>query len=241
MGLNGKTVVITRAAAQAPELRQELEARGARVLQCPAIEITPPGDWSPVDRAIRQLDGYQWLLFTSTNAVDMFLSRVKSAGVECILPIAVVGAATEARVAALGLRVTMVPQDFRAEGLLESFPTDLAGIRILFPRAEEGREVLPDELRWRGAVVDLVTVYRTIKLGFEPLKKILSSEHVDCIVFTSPSAIQAELAAHLNAVAIAVIGPATREAALAAGLKPSIEPGRSTVQHLAAAIETFYS
>ncbi len=241
MGLNGKTIVITRAAAQAPELRQELEARGARVLECPAIEITPPNDWSPVDQSIRQLDGYQWLIFTSTNAVDSFMRRVKSAGVNCTLPIAVVGAATEDRVAAWGLRATMVPQDFRAEGLLEIFPTDLAGIRILFPRAEEGREFLPDELRRRGAVVDMVTVYRTVKLGFEPLKKILAAEQVDCIVFTSPSAIHPELAATLKGVSIAVIGPVTRDAALAARLLPTIEPRRSTVQDLAAAIEAFYS
>ncbi len=240
MGLNGKTIVVTRAAAQAAELLQELQARGARVLECPTIEIIPPENWGPVDQAIRQLDGYQWLLFTSTNAVDQFLRRARSAGVECRIPIAVVGAATEARVASWGLRAAMVPQDFRAEGLLDIFPKHLTGARILFPRAEEGREILPEELRRRGAVIDVVAVYRTIKLGFEPLKTILSDEHVDCIVFTSPSSIHTELAAELKAVSIAVIGPVTREAALAAGLQPAIEPGRSTVQDLAAAIEAFY-
>jgi uroporphyrinogen III methyltransferase/synthase len=240
MGLTGKTIVITRAAAQAADLRQALESRGARVLECPMIQIVPPGDWTPVDEAIRRLDTYHWLLFTSTNAVDQFFERMERDGVKCKAPIAVVGAATEARLAKWNLRAEMVPPDFRAEGLLEAFPERLDGIRILFPRAEEGRDVLPDELRRRGAVVDLVTVYRTIKAGAEPMKTILASDTVDCVVFTSPSAINPELASALKGAAIAVIGKVTRDAAEAAGLRPSIEPGRATVQDLAAAIEAYY-
>jgi uroporphyrinogen III methyltransferase/synthase len=240
MGLKGKTIVITRAAEQAADLRRALESRGARVLECPTIAIVPPADWTHVDEAIGRLDTYHWLLFTSTNAVDQFLTRMEGASVKCHVPIAVVGAATEARLAQWHLRAAIVPQDFRAEGLLKVFPEHLHGVRILFPRAEEGRDVLPDELRRRGAVVDLVTVYRTIQTGAESLKSLLVSDSVDCVVFTSPSAINPELGCVLRSAAIAVIGPVTRLAAEAAGLRPCIEPGRATVQDLAAAIEAHY-
>jgi uroporphyrinogen III methyltransferase/synthase len=240
MPLKDKTIVITRAAAQAGDLRDELERRGARVLECPTIQIVPPADWTPVDEAVRRLEAYNWLLFTSANAVDRFLSRVRLAGKDPAVPIAAVGPATEARLARWNLRASVVPRDFRAEGLLDIFPECLDGIRILFPRAEQGRELLSEQLRVRGATVDLVVVYRTIQTGAEPLKKVLTSEPVDCVVFMSPSAINRELTAALKGVTIAVIGPVTGEAAKAAGLHPSIEPGQSTVQDLAAAIEAYY-
>jgi uroporphyrinogen III methyltransferase/synthase len=241
MALNGKTIIVTRAATQAQELHSELNRLGARVIECPMIEIVPPADWAPVDRAIQGLDTYQWIILTSSNAVDHFATRLRLAVRTCSIPIAVVGPSTEARLEKWDLHATMAPSQFRAEGLLKLFPANLEGIRILFPRAEEGRDLLPEELRKRGAIVDIVSVYRTLKTGADKLAKLFSSENVDCIVFASPSAIPRELAPVLRNAAVAVIGPVTREAALAAGLKPSIEPQRSTVQDLAAAIAAYYA
>jgi uroporphyrinogen III methyltransferase/synthase len=221
-------------------LRLLLETRGARVLECPTIEIVPPDDWTAVDDAVRRLHTYNWLILTSTNAVDFFMERVAVAGVQCELPIAVVGEATASRLASWSLKAALVPRNFRAEGLLESFAQNLDEVRILLPRAQEGREMLPEELRRRGAVVDVVPVYRTVKAGREKLKYTLESGKADCVVFTSPSTIDREAGEILRNVTIAVIGPVTRHAAEAAGLKPAIEPERATVKDLAAAIAAYY-
>src|SRR5437762_2996062 len=144
MELIGKTVLITRAASQSAELRSRLQDLGARVIECPTIHIVPPKTWKPVDDAIRRLNSYQWLLFTSANAVEQFMDRMGER--RPAIPIAVVGSATAARLGEWGLKPSLVPQEFRAEGLLAAFPDILVGTRILFPRAQVAREALPDEL-----------------------------------------------------------------------------------------------
>lgn len=248
MALSGKTILTTRAATQAGELRAQLESLGARVIECPTIQIVPPVDWSPVDDAIRRLETYQWILVTSTNAVEQFMARVRDLGALCSIPIAVVGAATARKLAAWDLKPALVPDEFRAEGLLRALPKDLDGVRILFPRAESAREILPRELRRRGAIVDVVTVYRTIKdqSGAAGIPETLASERIDCIVFTSPStlryfaeALDEEAASTLANISIAVIGPVTRKEAEALGLSVHIEPARATVPDLVHAIQRY--
>src|SRR5216117_3494671 len=136
MALHGRTILITRAAAQSGDLRKGLEALGARVIECPSIEIVPVEDWTEVDRAIENLNSYQWLVFTSTNAVEYFMQRVLARDVTCTVPVATIGASTARKVQDWLLTASLVPRTFRAEGLLEMFPADLHGIRILLPRAE---------------------------------------------------------------------------------------------------------
>ena len=211
MALTGKTIVITRAASQSAELRSRLEDLGARVIECPTIHLVPPKSWKPVDDAIRRLNRYQWLLFTSANAIEQFMDRMGER--RPAIPIAVVGSATAAKLAEWGLKASLVPEDFRAEGLLDAFPQNLVGGRILFPRAEVAREMLPEELRRRGANVDVITVYRTVKALAGNIGEILESERVDCIIFTSPSTIPEDLHMLPTGTALAVIGPVTREAA----------------------------
>jgi uroporphyrinogen III methyltransferase / synthase len=239
MELSGKTVLITRAASQSAELRSRLEDLGARVIECPTIQIVPPKTWRPVDDAIRRLNTYQWLLFTSANAVEQFMDRMGDR--RPTIPIAVVGAATAAKLQEWGLKASVVPQEFRAEGLVAAFPDNLVGTRILFPRAEVARELLPEELRRRGATVDIVTVYRTVKAFSGSIGEILESERVDCIVFTSPSTIPDDLHSLPTGTALAVIGPVTREAAQLLGLKPDIVPVESTVQGLVKAIRSHFA
>ena len=238
MPLSGKTVLITRAASQSAELRTALEGLGAKVIECPTIHIVPPTTWKPVDDAIRRLNTYNWLLFTSANAVEQFMDRMRERRPS--IPIAVVGSATGTKLAEWKLKSSLVPKNFRAEGLLEAFAENLVGTRILFPRAEVAREMLPEELRRRGAVVDVVTVYRTVKAMTGDIGEILESERVDCIVFTSPSTIPENLHVLPTGTALAVIGPVTREAARLLGLKPDIVPVQSTVQELVEAIEKYF-
>jgi uroporphyrinogen III methyltransferase/synthase len=238
MALTGKTIVITRAASQSADLRSRLEDLGARVIECPTIHLVPPKSWKPVDDAIRRLNAYQWLLFTSANAIEQFMDRMGER--RPAIPIAVVGAATAAKLEQWGLKAALVPKEFRAEGLLEAFPSNLVGTRILFPRAEVARELLPEELRRRGANVDLVTVYRTVKAFAGNIGEILEGERVDCIVFTSPSAIPEDLHMLPTGTVLAVIGPVTREAAQLLGLRPDIVPVQSTVPALVEAIEDHF-
>ena len=245
MALTGKTIVTTRGANQSSELRAGLESLGARVIECPMIEIVPLSDWAEVDRAISQLHTYHWILFTSANAVDQFMKRVETAGRNCETTVAAIGSATEARLKDWNIVARIVPKDFRAEGLLDAFPSDLTGVRILFPRAETARELLPTELRRRGAHVDVTTVYRTVKSRATAagVRSIFASEKVDCIVFTSSStvrhlaeAVSPDLPGVLGMTAVAVIGPVTRETAKGAGLLPTIEPVHSTIADLIEAI-----
>jgi uroporphyrinogen III methyltransferase / synthase len=238
MDLQGKTILTTRATSQSGTLRAKLEALGSHVIEFPTIEIVPVDDWSIVDEAIEKLPEYQWLLFTSGNAVDCFMKRVQRANVTVTVPIAVVGAATGRHLQEWRLEPALVPKEFRAEGLLETFPANLSGTSILFPRAEAGRELLPAELRRRGARVDVVTVYRTMKPASGSLADVLSGESIDCVVFTSPSTIHnltddIEL---LKKIPIAVIGPITRSAAEAHGLLVSIMPQESTIDGLIRAL-----
>src|SRR5215471_17093420 len=218
MALTSKTIVITRAASQSAELRNRLEDLGARVIECPTIQIVPPKSWKPVDDAIRQLQTYHWLMFTSVNAVEQFMDRMGQR--RPAVPIAVVGSSTEAKLAEWGLHAALVPHEFRAE---------------------VARELLPDELRRRGATVDVVTVYRTVKAFSGNIGEILENERVDCIIFTSPSGIPEDLHTLPTVTRLAVIGPVTREAAQLLGLKPDIVPLESTVPALVLAIRDSFS
>jgi uroporphyrinogen III methyltransferase/synthase len=238
MPLAGKTIVITRAASQSGDLRRRLEDLGARVIECPTIQIVPPTTWRPVDDAIRRLNAYQWLLFTSSNAVEQFMDRMGDRRPS--IPIAVVGTSTASKLEEWGLKASLVPKEFRAEGLLAAFPENLVGVRILFPRAEVARETLPDELRRRGASVDVVTVYRTVRAYSGDIGEILANEKVDCIVFTSPSTIPEDLHQLPTGTALAVIGPVTKEAAQLLGLKVDIVPAESTAAALVAAIQSHF-
>src|ERR1700688_3842522 len=124
MVLTGKTIVITRAASQSADLRSRLEDLGARVIECPAIHLVPPKSWKPVDEAIRRLNTYQWLLFTSANAVEQFMDRMGERRPS--IPIAVVGSSTAAKLSEWSLTPSLVPKEFRAEGLSAAFPENLA-------------------------------------------------------------------------------------------------------------------
>jgi uroporphyrinogen III methyltransferase / synthase len=250
MALPGKTILITRAASQSRDLRQGLEALGAQVLECPSIEIVPVTDWTEVDHAIDDRNSYQWIIFTSTNAVEHFMRRAETRGVgPWTIPVAAVGAATARKLQDWKVTASRVPETFRAEGLLEMFPADLQGVRFLFPRAEIARELLPEELRRRGASVDVVTVYRTVKSegGLAELRDTLTSKPIDAVVFTSPSAVRSvsetlgdEASTLLARIPIAVIGPIAREAVESAGLKAAIQPPQATVPDLIAVLDRYF-
>ena len=249
MALRGKTILTTRAAGSTGDLTERLTALGARVVECPTIELEPTENCTAIDQAIHRMSSYQWLMFTSANAVDYFMKRIAADHEACRIPIAVVGSTTAKKLVDWKLSPSLVPDRFNAEGLLDAFPGDLSGVRILFPRAESAREILPEELRRRGAIVDVLPVYRAKKAleGLQDMRQIFARETFDCVVFTSTSAIrylaetlEEDLGSALGAVPIAVIGPVTARACEPFGLRASIEPRTATIPDLVEAIRLHF-
>jgi len=251
--LAGRSIIVTRTRQQSRALARPLEALGAQVLAFPVIATVDPEDWGPADRAIAQLGGYDWVVLTSANAVRAFLARLAHAGLNAAalgaVQTAVVGNATATVLAEEGIVPDLVPEDFRAEGLLDSFEALGVGegSRVLVPRALEAREVLPDTLRLRGVTVDVVPVYRTVLGEGEPgVIERLKHGSVDAVTFTSPSTFRnfrtlvadAGLDADevLRGLTIASIGPVTSEAVRAAGHDVAVEPAEYTVGGLVQAL-----
>jgi len=255
-GLKGKTVLVTRAPGQAGEFSKLLRERGATVVEVPTIEIVPPLSWDDADRAIGLLPAYDWLILTSTNAVEWFFKRVRErrgdlaslAGVR----ICAVGPKTRATIEAAGLAVEFQPSVYRAEGLInEAGEAAWRGKRVLFPRAAEGRDVIPVEMRRVGAELDLVTVYRTVPspAGREQLRSLLGAGSLDAVTFTSGSTVKsfvslldpAQIGGIAGRVVVACIGPVTADAAIEAGLPVDALAKEATIPALAAALEDWFA
>lgn len=254
--LSGKTILVTRAPGQAGEFSKILRERGASVVEVPTIEIVPPDSWDEVDRAIDGLpQRYDWLILTSVNAVDWFLGRIRErrGDLWCLAGVRVcaVGPKTRAAIEEAGLAVEFQPSVYRAEGLIrEAGEGAWRGRRVLFPRAAEGRDVIPEEMRRVGATLDMVTVYRTVPspAGRGRLRELLAAGALDAVTFTSGSTVKSfvallepgQLAAIAGRVAVACIGPVTAEEARAAGLPVDVLAGEATIPSLAAALEEFF-
>ena len=160
--LFGQRIVVTRDRRQAGELAEPLEELGAEVLLLPVIEIQPPADPGPLERAIACLDTYDWLIFTSANGVHSYVEHLKDIR-SLRAKICAIGPATAAAVEALHIKVDRIPKEYVAESLLEALASDdLAGKRVLLPRAAVARDLVPVELARRGAIVDVVEAYRTV-------------------------------------------------------------------------------
>jgi len=254
--LAGRTVLVTRAPGQAGEFSKLLRERGASVVEVPTIEIVPPLSWADADRAIDRLPSYDWLILTSTNAVDSFFRRVRERRGDLVglkgVRVCAVGPKTRLMIERAGLAVDFQPSVYRAEGLInEAAEGAWQGRRVLFPRAAAGRDVIPDEMRRVGAELDLVTVYRTVPspAGREQLRALLAAGTLDAVTFTSGSTVQsfislldpAQIAGISGRVVVACIGPVTAAAALAAGLPVDALAQEATVPGLADALGKYFS
>ena len=164
--LFGRRIVVTRDRSQAGDLADRLHALGAAVIELPAIAIGPPADREPLDRAIQNLESYDWLIFTSANGVRFFMERLDASRRDLRAlraRLCAIGPATRRALEALHLKVDLMPAEYVAESLVAAFAEiDLAGRRVLLPRAAVARDVVPRELAKRGAQVDVVEAYRTV-------------------------------------------------------------------------------
>lgn len=255
--LFGRRIVVTRARTQAGDLSRELEALGAEVVEFPTIVIRPPDSFAPLDKAIRELDGYDWLVFTSVNGVEAFVERLGEHGMDLrAVPhgakIAAIGPATAESLRRAGLRVDVIPREYRAEALLEEVGgRSLQGKRILIPRAKVAREVLPESLREAGAEVDVPPAYESVPSdeGSESLAARLEVGEIDCITFTASSTVEnfvrafgEERAKRLAAGAsVACIGPITADTARGYGLEVAVEAEEYTILGLIEAVRALLS
>lgn len=248
--LTGKRVVITRAEAQAGALVDCLAARGAIPIHFPTIEIAPLDDYTHLDAALAQLQGYHWLVFTSVNGVAYFWDRLTATGSDAqavgARRTAAVGPATARALALRGVQAELVPDEYVAEAIVAALG-EVAGQWFLLPRAEIAREALADELGRRGAVVHEVPVYRTLPACPDPAALTRLQQGADIITFTSAStarnfvALLAQARLPLTRVLagalVACIGPITAQAAHEAGLPVHVVAAEHTTDGLVRALE----
>ncbi len=249
--LFGRRVVVTRARAQAGELSRKLEALGAEVYEFPTIEIVPPEDFAPLDTAIRDLDSFGWIVFTSVNGVEAFVERLKHYGLDLrAVPrrakVAAIGPATAQKVEEVGLKVDITPEEYKAEALIEALANySLEGKKVLIPRAKVAREVLPEKLRESGAEVVVPPAYESVPSseGKGQLKKLLESGEIDCITFTASSTVENFVRAFgkeagwlLSSTRAACIGPITAGTCRDHGLSVDVEADEYTIPGLVSAV-----
>ncbi len=240
-------IVVTRAREQAGPFSDMLRAQGAHVIELPTIEIRPPESWQPLDKAIAKLESYDWVLFTSANGVRFFIERLDASGkdLRCLRgKVCAIGPATAQQLSSLHIKVDLMPKEYVAESVLEAFESqELAGKRILLPRAKVARDVIPVELNKRGAKVDVVPAYQTVapedsaKLAAEIFE---GDSKPHWITFTSSSTVTnfARLCPleRLRGVKIASIGPVTSQTIRDLGLAVDLEPERYTMEGLVEAL-----
>ncbi|HEY9503725.1 MAG TPA: uroporphyrinogen-III synthase [Pyrinomonadaceae bacterium] len=259
--LAGRTVVVTRAVAQANDLVEALERYGATVISCPLIEIREPDDYARLDEAIDHLYGYDWVIFTSTNAVEFFLKRLSFKGVSYTeldeIRVAAIGESTAEKLREAYVHVDLVPSISKSEGVLAALvdfvggESSLKGLNFLMPRAAAGRDYLPRALEAANARVDVVTAYQNViptDLDRGRLSAMLTGG-ADCIAFTSSSTVKNlallfdtdDLSEKLKGLTIACLGDITTATAKRFGLEPSIQPSHSTMTEFAAAIARHFA
>ena len=248
--LFGRRVVVTRASAQATGLRDALAELGAEVLELPALRIEPL-DAMLLAGALDTIARYDWVVFTSQNAVRIAWDALRAAGgdARAFAPcrIACVGRATNDALLSHGLAADVLPERFVAEGVLASMAAraDVTGSRVLYLAAEGARDVLPAGLRSAGCDVDVVRLYRSVSdgAGGEALRAVLADGAVDAVTFASASAVRGyvdAVGADLARVAPAItIGPVTTEAVRAAGITLGAESTEASVKALAEATRRY--
>ncbi len=233
-----------------------LEDMGAEVMEFPTFEIVPPASWQPLDEALGKAGSYDWIIFTSAKGVKFFFERLRELGMDirCLggAKICAVGPKTAQAVGSFCLKVDMVPDEFRAEGLIKSFAglkdpqgKGLDGMRFLLPRAQEAREVFPEKVRQMGGHIDVPPVYRAVRPegSGKRLKRFMKEGRITVATFTSGATFTnfleimgSDAKELLKGTAIAAIGPVTAKKVEEAGLSVDIMPEMATMEALEKAI-----
>lgn len=248
--LQGRRIGITRPQAQAQELAAQLQALGAQPILLPMITIEPVADQQPLAQAIAQIAQYDWLVFTSANAVTIWQTQWQMSGRPLAdlahLHIAAIGPATADALRAIGLEATVMPATFVAEALAERLG-DLTGQRVLLPQARAARTVLADQLRAQGATVAALAIYDTLAVPLTPLARAELAQGIDVLIFTSGSTVRNLLAAvqddpelwpQVQAARPLCIGPVTADTARELGFRELVQAPSATDEGLVQAVVT---
>ncbi len=256
--LFGISVVVTRAREQASELAQSLAVLGAEVIQCPTIEIHPLRDYTALDTAIAALRSYHWCIFTSVNGVRFFWLRMQKLGFDSRalgnIRIAAIGPATAAALRDHGIEPDAIPSRYMAEGivacLLSNENGHVEGKHFLLPRAAKARDVLPNELRKAGAMVDVIPAYETIPAKGHKNEVLarLEAGTLSCVTFGSSSTVEnflsvipAAMLRNHPETKLAAIGPVTADTLRRHNLPCDIMPEKYTIPALIEALQTFFA
>lgn len=247
--LQGKRILVTRSAGQTAKLSSGLSALGATPVEVPVLEIVPPESYDPLDEALKNLDRFDWLILTSTNTLRAVSARCARFGVNPAsakrLQVAAVGRATAEAARHFGFRVAIVPNAQVAEGLVAALREMIHGERVLLPRATLARDVIPDQLREAGALVDVVDAYRNVlpEAAPEQLCQALK-EGMDVATFTSSSTVthlaeaanKAGIEWPLAGIPAVSIGPITSGTLQELGWAPAAEASAFNIPGLIAAV-----
>ena len=254
--LFGRGILVTRAVDQAGEFSAMLRELGARALEFPTIDIAPPESWEALDGEIARLATFDWVVFTSYNAVRFFFERLTAQGKDSRAlggcRICAVGPRTAEALASHGLRPDLIPADYKGEGVVEAFRSqEPRGVRVLFPKGDRARDVIPTGLTELGAEVVAPVAYRNVSPDAlsEGILAELEARRVHCATFTSSSTVvnlaailgENRMLRLLDGVVIASIGPITSKSCRELGLKVDIEPQEYTLAALTKEIVRFFS
>lgn len=253
--LFGKRVVVTRSRDQASVFAELLMNAGATAIEFPSIEVVPPSDWQELDGAINSAETFHWMIFTSANAARFFFERLKALGKDIRIlkgvKICAVGPKTAEALEQYGLRPDLVPEEFKAEGVLKALGgRGVKGVRFLIPRAKKAREIIPEKLRELGAEVVVATAYENVRpaTDMERVRKLFQEKKIAAVTFTSSSTVnnfvemlgQKEYKTLVKDVAVACIGPVTAKTAEEAGMKVDIMPKDYTIPALVEAMVEYF-
>ena len=258
--LFGRRVLITRPREQARDLVERLQALGADTIEAPMIRITPPDDPTPLLQAAEDPSRFDWIIFTSANSVEGFMTALLShhRDVRALKGprLCTVGPGTAERLRRYSVVADVLPDEYRAESVRAAIEAQgsLTGARVLLPRSDIGREVIADQLRSAGAVVTDVIAYRTVldelqREGDPDVYGMMLQGRIDIVTFTSASAVRNfvrvygadQVADLLKNTIVAVIGPVTAEAARQSGIAVTVQPESYTMAGLVDAIAAHFS
>lgn len=239
--LTGRRVLVTRPRDQGDALDAAIRGAGARCLHVPAITVGPPPSWEPLDEAIQQASGFDWIVFASANGARAFAGRMRATGLDarCLgtARLAAIGAATSRELAAAGLVCDRVPGRANSEGVVEEFAAVPPASRFLLVRANRGRDLMRRELEARGHMVSEVAAYATEPVvALDPTTAtLLERLPVDWVTVTSSLIAEATLGLfrdRLSGWRIASLSPITSATLRRLGLEPTVEAPVATVESL---------
>lgn len=243
--LFGHSFLVTRPKHQAIDLQHELSELGAEVVLQPAIDIGPPHDSQPLDEAIRHLENYQWVVFSSANGVTFFIQRLKQLGFDYRklghVKFGSIGPGTADHLRSFGFHTDILPEEYRAESLVDALTASVRGEQVLLIRASRGRDVLPNGLSEAGAQVTEVVAYESedVPQPSAEVERRLSARDVDWIIVTSSAIARATaslLPEAMKRSKLVSISPITSDTLRELGYEPTVEAKVYTMDGIVEAI-----